>query len=158
LRQAIDVHKIRERYDHAVKNLKADSSLSERNRRTILRFIWNLQAEGIGLPRLVKYLHLLPLVAKGSKKHRVKSFQKDFADKITVIAEKYAAIRTVDFMRLRISEVGVGSSSVSWRGVWRESCCLSPPTLIEQRLKWDWCGWLLDSCRKRNSVALEEAP
>jgi hypothetical protein len=60
LRQAIDVHNSKWRNDRAVQWLKADKDLSEANKKTILKFIWDLQAEGIRLARLTKYIYSEP--------------------------------------------------------------------------------------------------
>ena len=68
MRDNIDVHKTKHRYELATANLKADKAISDRNRRVILKFLWDLQAQGIGLPRLLKYLSLLMVVARGSKR------------------------------------------------------------------------------------------
>ena len=68
MRDNIDAHKTKHRYELAIANLKADKKLSDHNRRTILRFLWDLQAQGIGLPRLLKYCNLLLVVGRGSTK------------------------------------------------------------------------------------------
>jgi integrase/recombinase XerD len=68
LRATIDVHKTKHRFDLAIQNLKADKRISDRNRKSILKFTWNLQAEGIGLKRCLKYVQLLAVVARGSKR------------------------------------------------------------------------------------------
>lgn len=64
LRQRIDVHQWKQRYQRAEQNLTNDHQLSHSNRKKILRFVWDLQAEGITLPRLLKYLYILPKLAK----------------------------------------------------------------------------------------------
>ena len=51
LRQRIDVHESKERYDRAEHSVKVDKQLSDANRKSILRFISDLQAEGIGQAR-----------------------------------------------------------------------------------------------------------
>ena len=68
LRERIDVHEIKQRYDRAITALKEDKQLSEANRKRILRFVWDLQAEGVTLVRLLKYLYILPKLAKILKK------------------------------------------------------------------------------------------
>jgi hypothetical protein len=68
LRENIDAHRIKHRYDLAIRNLKADQAISDMNKKSILRFLWGLQADGIGLPRLLKYANLLTVVARGNKK------------------------------------------------------------------------------------------
>ena len=68
MREDIDVHQTKHRYEVAIKNLKAGKAISHHNRRIILRFLWDFQAQGIGLPRLLKYLNLLFVVARDSKK------------------------------------------------------------------------------------------
>jgi integrase/recombinase XerD len=82
LRENIDVHKTKHRYDQAIQNLKADKAISEGNRKTILKFVWDLQAQGIGLPRLLKYVDLLVVIARGGRKIS-HGLGKDF-DKATV--------------------------------------------------------------------------
>jgi integrase/recombinase XerD len=68
LREQIDVHKVRQRYDRARSHLHADQEISERNKDMILKFVQDLQAEGITLTRLLKYLFVLPQLAKRLKK------------------------------------------------------------------------------------------
>ena len=48
--------------------VKNDGELSDYNRKTIMRFVWDLQTEGISTPRQVKYLRILPPIAKLLKK------------------------------------------------------------------------------------------
>lgn len=84
MRDRIDVHKQRERYDVAVRALKNDKRISDRNKKLILKFTWDLQAEGIGLARITKYLYMLPILARRLKKE----FEKATVDDIkTVVAE-----------------------------------------------------------------------
>jgi hypothetical protein len=77
MRDRIDVHKMRQRYDRAVRSIKSDKTLSEKNKRTILKFTWDLQSEGITLPRLVKGLYLLCEIG-----HRLK---KDFDTRTRIL-------------------------------------------------------------------------
>lgn len=67
MRDRIDVHKQRERYDGAVRILKNDKRISEQNRKLIFKFTYDLQAEGIGLARVTKYLYMLPILARRLK-------------------------------------------------------------------------------------------
>jgi len=64
-----------DRYESALRILKNDEQLSEYNRKTIAKFCYDLQTEGISITRQVKYLRILPSVAK--------LLQKDF-NKATV--------------------------------------------------------------------------
>jgi hypothetical protein len=77
LRQAIDVHNSKWRYDRAVQWLKTDKNLSEVNKKAILRFVWDLQAEGIHLPRLTKYIYLLRTLGKMLRKDFQKATVQD---------------------------------------------------------------------------------
>ena len=64
-----------DRYESALRILKKNEQISEYNRKTILKFCYDLQTEGISTTRQVKYLHILPSIAK--------LLQKDF-NKATV--------------------------------------------------------------------------
>jgi integrase len=68
LRQQIDVHKVRDRYERAIKLLRSDTRISTENKRTIISFLNDIQAEGVRLARVVKYLYLLPELARRLKK------------------------------------------------------------------------------------------
>ena len=68
MRQNIDAHQSKDRYERAEHSVKADKQLSDANRKSILRFISDLQAEGIGQPRVIKYLYILPKLSKLLKK------------------------------------------------------------------------------------------
>jgi integrase len=68
LRERIDVHGAKERYARSLEAVKKDKDLSEYNRKKIIRFVWDLQAEGLTLVRQIKYLYLLPKLAKLLKK------------------------------------------------------------------------------------------
>ena len=68
MRQNIDVHGIKQRYERAIRTLRADKRISELNRKDILRFIDDLAAENIGLSRQLKYAYLLPTLANYLKK------------------------------------------------------------------------------------------
>lgn len=85
LRQQIDVHGSKERYDGATRQVNADKQLSEYNRKTIQRFISDLQAEGISVPRQIKYLRLLPPLAKLLKKDFNKATIDDIKRVVTEI-------------------------------------------------------------------------
>lgn len=98
MRDQIDVHKVRERYDHAVRHLKPEKSISERNRRAILRCVWNLQAQGITLTRLLKYLNTLPKIARGLKKDFDKATPDDIKQFVADLnRSKYADWTKSDF-------------------------------------------------------------
>jgi integrase len=64
MRQTIDVHKQRQRYDRAIAILKEDPKILKSNQRTILKFAFELQAEGIKIVRITKYIYLLRHIAK----------------------------------------------------------------------------------------------
>ncbi|MGD0424543.1 MAG: site-specific integrase [Candidatus Bathyarchaeia archaeon] len=68
MRQRIDVHESKDRYDRAEQHVKVDKQLSNANRENILRFVSDLQAEGIGQLRVIKYLCILPKLSKLLKK------------------------------------------------------------------------------------------
>jgi hypothetical protein len=68
LRERIDVHGAKARYARALKAVKKDKDLSDYNRKKIIQFVWDLQAEGLTLVRQIKYLYLLPKLAKLLKK------------------------------------------------------------------------------------------
>jgi integrase len=91
LRQAIDVHKTKRRYELASARVKIDASISEHNRKTIIRFIWDLQGEGIRQARLVKYMNLLPHIARLLKKDFEKANERDLRKLLAEINQsKYA--------------------------------------------------------------------
>ena len=52
------------RYKSAVRMVENDSELSPYNRKAILKFCYDLQTEGISSTRQVKYLRILPPIAK----------------------------------------------------------------------------------------------
>lgn len=64
MREAIDVHNSKWRHHRAVQWLKTDKELHECNKKTILSFVQELQAEGIHLARLTKYIYLLRTLGK----------------------------------------------------------------------------------------------
>lgn len=68
MRDRIDVHKVRQRYDCACRHLANDPKLSERNKQLITKFVQDLQAQGITLTRLLKYLFVLPQLARYLKR------------------------------------------------------------------------------------------
>lgn len=66
----IDVHNFEDTYTKGLQRLKADAGISDSNRQLILKFNGACLSEGIGLPRRIKYLGTLSIIAK--------LFQKDF--------------------------------------------------------------------------------
>jgi integrase/recombinase XerD len=91
LRQQIDVHGIKGRYESALRQVKTDKQLSEYNRKTILRFIADLQADSITVPRQIKYLRLLPPLAKQLKKDFNKARVEDIKRIVTEINQSKQA-------------------------------------------------------------------
>lgn len=79
MRDRINVHKSDVRYERAIEALKLERRITERNRRLILSFAGDLQAEGISELRTSKYLYLLRQIAI--------MFQKNF-DKVTLADTK----------------------------------------------------------------------
>jgi integrase/recombinase XerD len=77
LRQQIDVHGTKRRYELALARVRKDPLISDHNRKLILKFTWDLQGEGIKLARLLKYLNLLPAIARYLKKDFEKTTEKD---------------------------------------------------------------------------------
>ena len=91
MRENIDVHGTKARYDRAIHALKADKNISDHNRKVILRFVWELQAEGIGLKRILKYLYLLPRISKGIRKDFEKATTNDIKHFLAEVNQsKYA--------------------------------------------------------------------
>jgi site-specific recombinase XerD len=91
LRQNIDVHGIKKRYERAIRTLRADKRISDQNRKDILRFIDDLAAENIGLSRQLKYAYLLPTLAKFLKKDFRKATVNDIKRLVREVNEsKYA--------------------------------------------------------------------
>jgi hypothetical protein len=68
LREEIDVHKVEERYNVALRNLKEDKAITAVDRELILSFIRDLQAENLTTLRLTKYVYALRQIAKALKK------------------------------------------------------------------------------------------
>ena len=70
MRKEIDVHHSHRRYQHAIQALKQDPKIIEANRKLILAFARDLQAENITELRISKYInllrHLSGLLAKAS--------------------------------------------------------------------------------------------
>jgi integrase/recombinase XerD len=64
VRQNIDGHWYKRRFDNAIRNLKANTDVSEANKRTILRFLRDLESENVGIPRLTKYLFTMPVIGE----------------------------------------------------------------------------------------------
>jgi integrase len=79
MRKEIDVHHSHRRYEHAIHALKEDWKIIEANRKLILAFTRDLQAENITELRISKYINLL--------RHLSRLFQKDF-DKVAVVDVK----------------------------------------------------------------------
>jgi hypothetical protein len=91
LRQQIDVHDTKRRYELALERLKNETTISPHNRKTILRFTWDLQGEGIKQVRLLKYLNLLPPIARHLKKDFEKTTEKNLRKFLAEINQsKYA--------------------------------------------------------------------
>jgi integrase len=59
MRKEIDVHHSHRRYEHAIQALKRDPEIIEANRKLILAFTRDLQAENITELRISKYINLL---------------------------------------------------------------------------------------------------
>lgn len=91
MRQTTDVHGKEARYARALRSLKADMELSAANRRAILRFESDLQAEGVTLPRLLKYLYVMGKLAKWLRKDLEKATVQDIKRLVAdVNRSKYA--------------------------------------------------------------------
>jgi integrase len=63
LRREIDVHKHERRYETAIALLKTDK-INEADRKLIIRFVEDLESEGIGKPSIIKYTMLLRTPSK----------------------------------------------------------------------------------------------
>ena len=59
MRDRINVHKSEARYRRAIEALRLEKRITEHDRRLILKFVRDLQSEGISELRTSKYLHLL---------------------------------------------------------------------------------------------------
>ena len=68
MRQNIDGHWYKRRFENAIRNLKADNDVSDANRQTILKFLRDLESQNVGVPRQTKYLFTLPVIAKKAVK------------------------------------------------------------------------------------------
>jgi integrase/recombinase XerD len=64
VRQNIDGHWYKRRYENAVRNLKADRKISDHNREAVFKFLRDLESQNVGIPRQTKYLFTLPVIAK----------------------------------------------------------------------------------------------
>jgi len=64
LRQKINVHDWDRRYERTLTRLKQNKLIGESNRQLILRFDEECRANNLGLPRRVKYLYTLPILAE----------------------------------------------------------------------------------------------
>jgi integrase/recombinase XerD len=71
LRQKLDIHNWRRRYERALQLLKQNNRISESNRQNILRFLEDGRAKNLSIARRVKYLYTLPVLAQ----RLVKNFQ-----------------------------------------------------------------------------------
>ena len=68
MRDRIDVHDQTTRYRRTLEAVKNDKQLSEFNRKKIIEFVTDLQAENLTTTRQTKYLYLLPKLTKLLKK------------------------------------------------------------------------------------------
>ena len=84
MRKEIDVHHSHRRYEHAIQALKQDRKIIEANRKLILAFARDLQAENITELRISKYInllrHLSALLAKSFEKVTVTDVKSVVAD------------------------------------------------------------------------------
>jgi site-specific recombinase XerD len=84
MRQNIDGHWYKRRFENAIRNLKANKDISDANKQTILKFLRDLESQNVGVPRQTKYLFTLPVIAKKLPKN----FEDATIDDIkTIVAE-----------------------------------------------------------------------
>src|SRR5487761_334896 len=61
---AYDIHHYDQRLEHALSALSSDRSISKKNRETILAYIKFRHAQGLSIPRQVRYLFSLRKLAR----------------------------------------------------------------------------------------------
>jgi integrase/recombinase XerD len=142
VRQNIDGHWYKRRYENAVRNLKADKEISDANRQTIFRFLRDLESQNVGVPRQTKYLFTLPVIAKKLGKNFKDATTEDIR---TIVAEINRSTKYSDWTRsdfrvalkrfyrwLRESPKGETPKEVAWITVGNNKNQILPEELLTE--------------------------